>query len=186
MSLKALITTIVVGTSAVAAAHPVTFDHGDRPAVRDHRFGDRDHDAGRYERFRDRSWWRLARWHHDRRAPVQVGGYVGGTFQGSYGYDDDYAQPCSLLGPTALGGHLKVDVPQRGVRTIRFQTAGSGSSYVEEVTIVYREGRAQVVDIDQTLDPRNPAYDLAVGPGVAEIIVEGTSQPGGVITAEAF
>ena len=145
--LTALITTLVLGSSTVALAQPTTIttyrsDRSwiDRDANRD---GFRDREVGRY-RFDDR---------YDRsRREFARDDFGPRRYRSAW---------VALSSPLQLtGGRDVIDVRDRGTFTqLRIQTS-NGASLLDRVLIRFADGSRQVVNLDQSLSPRNPRMEI--------------------------
>lgn len=150
-TLKAIITTLVLGASTIAMAQPSS----DIPSRDDRRYDERydrryderyDRDWRRWERYdRDWRWWerRDRDWRWDR-------GDVDRTdlprrYRSAW---------VSLAEPMELSyGRDTIDVHLRGTFTqLRLQTV-AGTSYIHRVIVRFRDGSRQVVEAHRTLDP---------------------------------
>ena len=144
--LTALITTLVLGSSTVAMAQPsITTYRSDRSWIdRDvNRDGIRDREVRRY-RFDDR-------YDRDRRELARD----------DFGPRRYRSAWVALSTPVQLtGGRDVIDVRDRGTFTqLRIQTS-SGASLLDRVLIRFADGSRQVVNLDQSLSPRNPRMEI--------------------------
>ena len=199
MSIKAIVTTLILGSSSVVLAQPMAREHRepqrsfthrdfggrpgavrerqqprerfDRPVVRDHERYERQ----RYERpvYRDRDdddrWERFER-------PI----YRDRWFQPSYGYY--YQQPSVYITPPVytapmtpfINGAMSISLGGVAGTGIELSASG-GATYVQQVVITYTDGRTQVLQVGQELDAGNPVLDLGTdGSPVASVTVYGS------------
>ncbi len=134
--IKALLTTLVLGTSSIAMAQPApSFDRYDR----DDRW-DRD---DRYDR--DDRWDRDDRYDRDRAdAPRR--------YRSSW---VSLAEPLQLV-----RGRDTIDVRVRGTFTqLRLQTV-AGATYIDRVIVQFRDGSRQIAEINQAVTPHNRMIEI--------------------------
>ena len=175
---KALITTLLVGSSSVALAHPV-------PVVRDHRV-ERRWERPRYERYErserferfERPRWERPRFdrhewfehrEHFRWRPIVRERYVAPTYYVS----PTYVAPSYVTSPF-MNGQLYLGLGGAVGNSIELYATG-GATYVQQVAIQYTDGRSELVSVGQTLDANNPAIELGTEAcGVSGVVVYGS------------
>ncbi len=146
--LKALIATLVLGSSSIAMAQPSFQPTSSRFDQRSSRF-DRSDRFDRYDRSdrfdRDHRIDRDRRWDRDEQAQPQL--------DGPRVYRSTWV---SLVQPMELSrGRDSFDINQRGTFTqLRLQTS-AGASFIQRVIVHFEDGGRQVVELDRTVDPNN-------------------------------
>lgn len=165
--LKALIATLVLGSSSIAMAQP-SFRDTSSSYDRSERF-DRSDRFGRDQRIdRDR------RWDRDEQTQPQFGGPR--VYRTSW---------VSLAEPMQLSHRRDaIDVNQRGTFTqLRLQTA-AGTSFIQRVIVHFHDGGRQVVEINRTVDPTHRMLQFLLDGNnrrVDGISIVGRSQRGAAI-----
>jgi hypothetical protein len=138
MSLKAIIATLVLGSSSVALA---------APTVRDHR-------TPVQTRFAVRSI-----------APAPAPGALAHFGLGAHRPRPQRLTWVSLASNMAVSGRIVIDVSpaQRAFTKLELRAEGKGKTSIDKVLIVYGNGRTQTVELDAKLTKRQPtlAIDLA-------------------------
>jgi len=163
--LKALIATLVLGSSSIAMAQPSFQSTSSRFDQRSDRF-DRNDRTQRIDRDR--------RWDRDEQAQPQLGGPR--VYRSSW---------VSLVEPMQLTrGRDSFDVNQRGTFTqLRLQTS-AGTSFIQRVTVHFQDGGRQVIEINRTVDPNNRMLQFLLDGNnrrVDGISIVGRSQRGAAI-----
>src|SRR5262245_33120848 len=153
MNLKALITTLVLGTSSVALAQPVSFGASAQvdarfgyttsgPAIRDHRPAEP-----------MRPVVVQAQPQVDDCANVKIGA-KGSAYTGPVGYASPNGGWIALTQPTKIG-HTGEEI-SIGADNGRFHTlqlvANAGVTSIKSVVIQFTNGQVQRVDLDKNLD----------------------------------
>lgn len=189
MSIKAVLTTLILGSSSVALAHPAT---------RDHRFdrGFERHEGSRQERREQQRNWRepVRTWrepertwreperesrehewreHEHRWEPRPI--YREGFYRApAYTYEQT---PVYYGAPNAFaGGSMFLGLNTGSCRAIELST--SGSTYVTQVAIQYVDGRSVVEQVGGYLDASNPTIELPTdGTPVSGVTVYGNGSP---------
>jgi len=200
MSLKAILATLIVGSSSVAFAQPVARDHRtehrveQRPVVRDHRdfthrdFGGRPGNARERERVerpiaRDHERFERERFERERfDRPI-----VRERVVRPYIYEQPrvYLEPPIYTAPLSafVNGAMSISLGGATGSGIEL-SANGGEAFVQEVVITYSDGRTQVAQIGQQLDAANPTIDLGSdGSPVAAVTVYGA---GSAVSAYAI
>jgi hypothetical protein len=179
--MKALITLLIIGTSSVALARPITVDHrdpvitNDNITVRDHRYAPAPAPA-----------------------PIQYAPpapdrmYYRGDSEGPHRHD--YNQPLRFrLRPIMLANDvsfarqwnrdhrplmINIDARTGGLTKLRIDRAG-GRMYIRSVVIHYADGHHQTVEVNQMLAARQPSVTINLEHGaLAAVEVNGQAMRG--------
>lgn len=192
MKIKALITTLVLGSSSLALANPswsggvnvqasyggqvAIRDHRDfqpQPIVRDHRDGDRDRDR---DRDGDRDWRR------EHRAPISIGQQVPVIQPAPMPYVRQWmtiAQDTSL---SSRGASLLWFPNGREIHALQLQ-ACAGETLVDRIVVTYTSGATRVIEPDVMLSGSNRSVTVPLEYGrIAKIAIYGKSGPRGRYT----
>ncbi|MDB4958711.1 MAG: hypothetical protein JWO36_6280 [Myxococcales bacterium] len=202
MNLKTLLTSLVLGSAAIAStasASPMhgqrfenrSVDHNDRtvsrPVVRDHQMpvnvGRAQFDRGQVARSRNDNWNRRpqveARWNQRRpiiERPI-IRPYVRPVYQRPI-YQPVY-QP--IYHPTYVSqaispftnGQLFLGLGGAAANGVEL-TSDGGSTFIQQVAIRYLDGRTQVLEVGQSLDANNPSLDLQTdGSAISGVTIYG-------------
>jgi hypothetical protein len=188
MSLKAILATLVLGSSSVALARPVNVQVRGSFGVRDHR----DYDG----------WWFRMHRHRESR-PVRWYPTTYATPTYSYPTPEpvyqapqpvyQQPQPIQLMAASELANRFDINVGAGqlvGASTVRLDASGcEGAVYIDKVTIYYGD-RAdyEQVSVGQYLDAQNATFDVGLRATAAgtRIIVDGRSMNGGKLAIEAL
>lgn len=187
MSIKALLATLVLGSSSVALAAPtatVNVRGNSGMVVRDHRPIDVD------------GWWFRNHRHPRPKPPVRY--YAEPTVQYTYsptyypGYELPPAPVASqVMAPEALLSRVQVPVQANeleGKTTLRISASGAGSTYLQEIALYTRSNAVQTVAPQMSLSASNPYYDIPIAScsDLSGIVIDGQSMFGGSISITAF
>jgi len=164
MAIRAILTSLVLGSSTLAAAHP-RFERHERYEQRHHRW---EHERREHERWERRSWReRDHRWYAGYVAPPVYGGYV--------------APPVYAASPFAASGAMVLALDSAACDGIELTT--SSSTYVDRVEIEYADGRSEAQSVGRRLDASDPVAELETdGSPIARVVVYGT---GAAVSARA-
>jgi hypothetical protein len=183
MSIKAVVTTLILGSSSVVLAAPAARDHRvERAPVRtvqpqrsfEHRdFGGRpglERGHGRFEAPVVRDNDRFERERFER--PI-----IRDRWVRPYYYEEPtvYVAPQVYTAPMTpfINGAMSISLGGAAGTGIEL-SANGGATYVQQVVITYTDGRTQVAQIGQELDSGNPVLDLGTdGTPVASVTVYG-------------
>ena len=178
MSIKAILTTLILGSSSVALARPATVDHRFEHRELQHRdFGRREwREPMRVQRnWREpvRTWREPARrWREPERRweprPIYRERFYR---EPTYIYEQT---PVYYGVPSAFaGGSMFLGLNAGACRAIELST--SGSTYVTQVAIQYVDGRSVVEQVGGYLDASNPTIELPTdGTPVSGVTVYGS------------
>jgi hypothetical protein len=178
--MKALITLLIVGSSSVALARPITVDHRDEFAtdnviVRDHRYAQPPLQAPP--------------------APPQSYDYgveddrFDGRLEGEYRFEQRMrlrrpvllAQDVSLMRQWNRDHRpMRIDIDHRigGLKTIKLER-NTGRMYVDSILIDYADGHRQTVEVSQMLSARQPSLLIQLEHGaVTGMYVYGSTMRG--------
>ena len=174
MSIKAILTTLILGSSSVALAHPAT---------RDHRF---EHRELEHRQLGHREWrepareWREHEWREhefrERERRWEPRPIYRQRFYRAPAYM--YEQTPVYYGApnTFAGGSMFLGLNTGSCRAIELST--SGSTYVTQVAIQYVDGRSIVEQIGGYLDASNPTIELPTdGTPVSGVTIYGSGSP---------
>jgi hypothetical protein len=187
MLVRAILPTLIIGTSSVALAHPTAYDRDRRYDRYERELRER-REHERYEQLRERyireqRAWR-ERWLRERAErwrPVVV-------TSPSYAYVPPTTE-LALSGATPLASRLDLDVCNRlaGRTAIHVEARGQGRTFIDEVELYYADRDVERIKIDRYLDAGDAPIQLGLGDGanVTRIVVEGRSEYGGAIAVDA-
>jgi hypothetical protein len=167
--MKALITLLIVGTSSVALARPITIEHRDDVTVRDHRdvqytpapdqFAQPAPDRMYYRGDNDQRF-------HDQRfrmRPILLANDV--SFMRQWNRDH---RPLMIDVDARIGNLKKLRIDRQ-----------EGRMYVDSVLIRFADGHQQTVQINQTLSARQPSFTINLDHGaVTAMYVYGQTMRG--------
>jgi hypothetical protein len=95
----------------------------------------------------------------------------------------------SILSATALVSELDLDTANKlaGTSELEISAVGSGSTYINQVFLMYASGGTQAITVQQVLSPSNPVLKIPLGNGanVRQVSVQGRSEWGGSIAIDA-
>jgi hypothetical protein len=187
MSIKAILTTLILGSSSMALAAPTaTVNVNSGMVVRDHRPIDV-----------DGAWFRNHRHPRpQRKPPVKLYANASYTYAPSYPVYElpVYRAPVAstVMAPTSLvAGQIELDVQKpsiEGKTTLRVSAVGGGTTYIDKIVLNTWSHATQVIDLHASLDSNNPYYDipLASCSDLGGIVIDGQSMYGGAISITAF
>jgi hypothetical protein len=171
--MKALITLLILGTSSVAIARPITVDHRDDAInggviVRDHREP-------------------LAPDQFSQPAPDYR------TTEARPYYGDEYRWQRFRMQPVALATDVSfmrqrnrdhrpmlIDIDSRigGLKKLRIDRT-EGRMYVDSIMIMFADGHRQTVEVDRTLSGRDPSFTIELDHGaVTALTINGQTMRG--------
>lgn len=195
MSIKSILVGLVlVGSSTAAFARPAVYAEGGvSVSVRDHRDIDSRWERERREEARERA--RLERqrearieWNRRHRYVVQTPVVVEPVYQPP-------VYPTMIQGPTMLyNGSQELVITQingsrigrlSGFSTVKLDGVGTGSTYVDSITIYYPTS-TEVVPVKRWINAGG-CFDLPIanGAGIVQLAINGQSVNGGSFTVDA-
>jgi hypothetical protein len=188
MSIKAILTTLILGSSSMALAAPTaTVNVNSGMVVRDHRPIDV-----------DGAWFRNHRRPRPQpKPPVKLYANASYTYAPSYPvyeqpvYQAPIMQSMTLLAPTQLTARFDLNVTGElgGMSKVRLDATGcEGLTFIDKVTIYYQNGNYEQVDVGRNLSASSPIFDLGLSNGAAatRVIVDGQSMAGGSLAIFAL
>ena len=150
MTLKALVTTIVLGISSVAVADPMVRDHRDDSFTYNDSYRDRD------ERFGgDRGNGRWIR----RQVAVTL------------------ADNITLGNRFRRATFVSLDQRFGSIRKLRFD-AEIGRTFIDSLTLQMADGRTQTIDVRRMLSQRAETFTIDIGSHVTGVFIHGSSMRG--------
>ncbi|NVB77024.1 MAG: hypothetical protein HOV81_01395 [Kofleriaceae bacterium] len=147
-SLKAIITTLVLGSSTMAVA---------QPAIRDHRESFSYYDGHRDDGYRDDSYRNDMRWRRMR--PVTLASNMS-------------------LSAHDRGAFVSLDSRfGAGFQRVRLDGDMNGRTFIDSVVLRFADGRTQAVSVRQVLSRRNPSITIDTY-GATGMFVRGSQMRG--------
>ena len=185
MSIKAILTTLILGSSSLALAAPHGGGYG--PVVRDHRGGF----EGRARNFQGRDFHRdyggrpgYAREDHERRERPVVRERWERPYQRERWERPYYVSPSPYyVSPPVVynapmtpfvNGAMSISLGGVAASGVALSSNG-GETYVQQVLVTYIDGRTQVVDIERELDSDDAPIQIGTdGTPVAAVTIYGS------------